>query len=453
LLGPNGAGKTTLLRILATLEPPSGGRAAVLGHDVVRAGATVRTHIGYFGHRSMLYPDLTAAENLRFFARLYGRRLTDAEVEARLRAVGLARLGRVRARHLSHGTAKRVALARALLHDPEVLLLDEPHSGLDRAGADGLDAVLRQLHARGRTFIMASHEIARALDLAGDVLLLERGRVAWAGLAADFPRSTSQGDPRVAPTSAGGLGRRARSSDAPVATIAPPLRPGTLLGQIGLMAQKDLVIEARAREMVPLAILFGLLVVIVLRLSLGHSSAVGSLEGRLSVLPAAVWTALTLGSTLALVRSSAAEAEDGASTAILASPADRGALFLGKWIAAWTMLAVVSAVLLPLAVTMLELPLNMAGRLAVPVAAGLAGWTAVGMLGSTMVTGARGREALAPVVLFPLALPLLIAAVEASARGIGLAEGNLTQPLVLIGSFVVVYAGFGFLVYGSILEG
>ncbi|MFQ5459482.1 MAG: heme ABC exporter ATP-binding protein CcmA, partial [Anaerolineae bacterium] len=177
LIGHNGAGKTTLLRTIATLDRPTAGQVQVMGHDVVRATMAVRRRIGLVAHRTLLYPDLTAEENLRFYGRMYGLDLPEEEVARRLDAVGLLPVRRARVRALSHGTARRLAIARATLHDPPLLLLDEPYAGLDPRAAATLDATLKDLAARGHTVVVTTHNVDRARDLADATLELERGCV------------------------------------------------------------------------------------------------------------------------------------------------------------------------------------------------------------------------------------------------------------------------------------
>jgi heme ABC exporter ATP-binding subunit CcmA len=186
LLGPNGAGKTTLLRILATLTKPSGGAAYIHGRDIVRDADAIRRAVGYVGHAPLLYDELSAAENLRFFARMYGLRDGAQRAAELLDQVGLRAQARAQVRTLSRGQAQRLALARALIHNPTVLLLDEPDTGLDDAGLRLLDQVLRKRQAQGRTTVLATHAHAWGLALADEALVLVGGRVAHAGPAAEL---------------------------------------------------------------------------------------------------------------------------------------------------------------------------------------------------------------------------------------------------------------------------
>ncbi|RIL06779.1 heme ABC exporter ATP-binding protein CcmA, partial [bacterium] len=184
VVGPNGAGKTTLLRVVATLVRPEGGTVHVAGADALRAPAAVRARIGVVMHRPLLYPDLTLAENLAFYARLYGLDEPAARVEVALAAAELTAFARRPVRTLSRGMAQRAAIARAVLHDPAVLLLDEPYTGLDPRSADRLDRALAAHAAAGRAVVITLHDLDRAAALAGPLVVLRRGAVAWAGEAA-----------------------------------------------------------------------------------------------------------------------------------------------------------------------------------------------------------------------------------------------------------------------------
>jgi heme exporter protein A len=181
VLGANGAGKTTLLRVLATLLRPHGGTASVLGGQLPRDAWRVRGRVGYLGHDPLLYRDLTARENLRYQARLY--RAPAARVDEQLAAVGLERRADEPVRDLSRGMVQRLAAARATLHDPELLLLDEPRANLDPAAAEQLEPLIGR--ASGRTRVLVTHDVERALGEADIALGLRGGHQAFARPAAD----------------------------------------------------------------------------------------------------------------------------------------------------------------------------------------------------------------------------------------------------------------------------
>ena len=178
LLGPNGAGKTTFLRILASLSRPSMGGVSIAGYRLPDQASAVRRRLGVVSHQPLLYGDLTAQENLRFYGRMYGVGNLNLRVEEVLELVGLTPRRRDLVRTFSRGMQQRLAIGRAVLHDPEVMLFDEPHTGLDQDASIMLDTVLREVAARGRTVVMTSHDLARAADLASRFDILSRGVVA-----------------------------------------------------------------------------------------------------------------------------------------------------------------------------------------------------------------------------------------------------------------------------------
>ena len=184
LLGPNGAGKTTLLRVLATLVKPSAGTAAVAGYDVERDADQIRRVVGYVGHSPHVYDDLTARENLLFFARMYGLRDGPERATRLLERVGLARRANDFVRTLSRGQTQRLALARGIVHDPAVLLLDEPDTGLDDEAAALLDSLLSERADAGLTTLFTTHHLERGLRLSERTLVLVGGRVAYCGVCA-----------------------------------------------------------------------------------------------------------------------------------------------------------------------------------------------------------------------------------------------------------------------------
>jgi len=178
VLGPNGAGKTTLLRVLATLLRPSGGQVRVLGCSLPDEAWKLRGRIGYLGHEPLLYRDLSGRENLRFQARLHGveRATAEARNEDLLRAVGMERRADERVAELSAGMRQRLSICRCVLHQPELLLLDEPDSNLDVEGRDLARALIGT--GTGRTRVVVTHEPERHLPEADQVLRLGIGEAA-----------------------------------------------------------------------------------------------------------------------------------------------------------------------------------------------------------------------------------------------------------------------------------
>ncbi|MBE2202339.1 MAG: heme ABC exporter ATP-binding protein CcmA [Anaerolinea sp.] len=177
LVGPNGAGKSTLLRIVATLVKQTSGDVAIGGWPLPQRADKVRRHIGMVSHQALLYGDLTAAENLSFFARLYRLDNQEARVHAALKTVGLWARQRDPVSTFSRGMVQRLTIARATLHEPDVLLLDEPYTGLDQDAAQLLDDLLERERGNGRTIFMITHDLVHGLDLCDRVLILNRGKI------------------------------------------------------------------------------------------------------------------------------------------------------------------------------------------------------------------------------------------------------------------------------------
>jgi len=177
LLGPNGAGKTTFLRILSSLSRPTMGEVWVAGYRLPAQAKNVRRHLGVVSHLPLLYGDLTAEENLRFYARMYNVQDGAERVDHVLDLIGLTARRRDLVRTYSRGMQQRLAIGRAMLHDPDVMLLDEPHTGLDQDACEMLDEVLRNVALLGRTVVMTSHDLARAADLASRFDILSKGVV------------------------------------------------------------------------------------------------------------------------------------------------------------------------------------------------------------------------------------------------------------------------------------
>ena len=175
LLGPNGAGKTTFLRILASLSRPTLGSVSIAGYTLPAQASSVRRRLGVVSHLPLLYGDLTAEENLHFYARMYDIDQAEKRITEVLEMVGLAARRRDLVRTFSRGMQQRLAIGRAILHDPDVVLFDEPHTGLDQDACQMLDTVLREVAASGRTVVMTSHDLARVADLASRFDVLSRG--------------------------------------------------------------------------------------------------------------------------------------------------------------------------------------------------------------------------------------------------------------------------------------
>jgi heme ABC exporter ATP-binding subunit CcmA len=181
LLGANGAGKSTLLRLLAGLSKPTAGVIRVGGWELPAEAHAVRAQIGVVSHKPLLYESLSARENLRFFGQLYNLKpaALDARITDLLGQVGLGKRADDLVRTYSRGMLQRLSIARALIHDPAILLLDEPYTGLDVDAAGVLDELLHHAHREGRTIVMTTHDLARVPGLAGRIVILIRGGIGF----------------------------------------------------------------------------------------------------------------------------------------------------------------------------------------------------------------------------------------------------------------------------------
>ena len=175
LFGPNGAGKTTLLRVLAGLLKPTSGSARLSGIPLP-GGPLARSRVGLISHHTMLYDALSARENVSFSARLYGIRDARARVEDSLRRMSMLERADASVRSLSRGMQQRVSIARAMVHSPQLVLADEPYSGLDESGARALTALLQELRSAGTAIIVVTHNLVEGLSLATHAAVMQRGK-------------------------------------------------------------------------------------------------------------------------------------------------------------------------------------------------------------------------------------------------------------------------------------
>lgn len=186
LLGANGAGKSTLLKLLSTLTPPTSGELKLFGKSAARFGSEARAQIGMIGHQSMLYRDLSARENLIFFGRLYGVADPAGRADELSDAVGLSDRADDPVKAFSRGMTQRVAVARALVHRPNLLLADEPFDGLDAPSVVVVENLLSALHRSGKTIILVNHDVSQSLRIAERALILRQGQLVIDAPSADL---------------------------------------------------------------------------------------------------------------------------------------------------------------------------------------------------------------------------------------------------------------------------
>jgi len=190
IFGPNGAGKTTLLKILASLMKPTQGSLRMFGLDPSLHPDPVKRRMGFIAHSGFLYGGLTARDNLLFYARMYDLPSAARRAEAMLEEVMLLDRADDAVRTFSRGMQQRLCIARALLHDPELVLLDEPYTGLDQHASRMLRGILEHVRGRGRSVIMVTHHLEEGLGLSSRVAIMTRGRMVWESAAAGLSRET-----------------------------------------------------------------------------------------------------------------------------------------------------------------------------------------------------------------------------------------------------------------------
>ena len=183
VLGPNGSGKSTLIKTLATLAKPDAGEIHIAGMSTRRSGVGVRRAIGVVTHEPLLYDGLTGAENLRFFARMFALDRVEDRIQFVAAQMGITDRLDARVGTLSHGMRRRFSIARALLHSPRVLIMDEPESGLDQRALTLLEELISNGRQHGRTILMTTHNFERGVELADRIAILSRGRIAHDGVA------------------------------------------------------------------------------------------------------------------------------------------------------------------------------------------------------------------------------------------------------------------------------
>jgi heme exporter protein A len=179
LFGRNGAGKTTFLKIAATLVRPTHGKLRIDGIDIREEPENARRRIGFLSHNTYLYRDLNPTENLRFFGRLYGMEASDQRIQELLDRVGLRRRATEPIRAFSRGLHQRLGLARVMLHDPSLILLDEPYTGLDDNAVSLLDQMLDEAVTAGKTIILTTHDLEQGLRAATRAVIIDRGKIVF----------------------------------------------------------------------------------------------------------------------------------------------------------------------------------------------------------------------------------------------------------------------------------
>ena len=467
VVGPNGAGKSTLLNLLGRQLRPTHGSLALFGRPSGRADQNTRAEIGYAGHQPWLYDELTPRENLTFFRRLYGLPQEVGTVEAAVERVGLAGAATTPVGQLSRGQQQRLALARATLHRPRLLLLDEPDASLDPLAIAGLPALLGldagQPHPADGwrpTIVLATHDLDLALHFCQRLIVLVEGRcvldAATETLTAARLRTLYAGGeegvpPYGPPAAAGG-----RAVPSPVATgegqgggEAPVPRP-TGWGALTAIIGKDLRIEGRRRDNVAAAAMYAIICLLIFNFAL---DAPGTDATRL--VPGLIWVTITYGATVGFGRTFAQEHERGNLDALLAAPLDRSILYAAKLLGNLALTAVLIVLTVALTTVFFTVAFDPLALL-LSLVLGTLGLAAAGTLLSALAAQTRAREVLLPVLLFPITVPALLAAVHSTAAALQgrMAWGGAGDApwLHLLIAFDLIYVVLSWLVFEFALE-
>ena len=467
LVGPNGAGKTTLLRILATLAHPTSGTVHIAGLDPAQAGADARRCIGFLSHRTLLYDDLTAEQNLTFYARMYALPDAQTRIAELLDRVGLTARRHDLVRTFSRGMQQRLSVARAVLHRPQLVLLDEPYTGLDPLAADTLTALLTDLTGEGCTLLLTSHNLQSDVTANRRVVVLNRGRIVHDAPFVDgetFPAlyrdlvhesrimnhesaNRQIGASRITHHESGTTASSIHHH--PSSIIHPPssIHHPTFFHQVWAIIAKDLAAELHTREIFSAMFVFAVLTLLIFSFALDLRGALAR-----AAAPGVLWATIAFAGTLGLNRSMAREQQTGGIEGLLLAPVDRTALFFGKALGNLALMLAVELVLIPLAMVLFDVAFLRGGVL-LTMLLGTLGYATLGTLLAAIAVNTRAREVMLPILLLPLLVPLLIAAVQATN---GLLEGATWAGIGGWGQILVVYnlliVAVAMLTFGYVIE-
>ena len=410
--------------------------------------------MGWSATPRLLYDHLTAEENLRFFAAMYDLQDPAERIEAVLRGVDLWTRRRDPVRTYSRGMVQRLAIGRAILHNPPVLLLDEPDTGLDQESAEMLHEFVRRLGADNRAILLSTHNLDRAVAWSDSVSLLVGGKIAHqedtehlSGVAVAShlrrgERSTHDAfRPQPRSNARSPCWRPRRSTCAPAAACGPYFR------KVWAVAAKDLQAELRAKESFSTMVAFGLLAVLVFGLAFDLR-----VPDAKMVTPGVLWVVILFTGVLGLNRSFGAELDRGSLAALLLAPVDRSAIYFGKVLAHLAFMLLTEAIILP--VTLVIFDINVLRLwILVGVLLGTIGYVSVGTLFAALSAGGRARETILPVLLLPVMVPVFVAGVGLTANVLdGRELVDFQRWLWMLVAYDLVFVTIAFLVFDLIWE-
>ena len=426
ILGDNGAGKTTLLRSMAGLTQPTRGTISVLGSTDLRE---VCRQLGYMAHPSLLYDEMSGMENLRYFAQLYAI-ADEARCTAAITAVGLDPTLARPVGQYSQGMRQRMSLARALLNDPQIFLLDEPFSNVDLRSAREMVGLLVQLRTQGRTVFVVTHQAFLLEGAADEFVWMESGKIV--GRTRDFnPPNAGRPELRTA-AKADEVQDSARPAEAGRFHVASD-RP-SLAKIASATLGKDLRLEWRSKDAINSMLFFSLLVVVIFSFSFNPTAE----ESRL-IAGGLIWVAFLFAAVVALNQTWAREIRNQVLDAYRISPAPPNGLFLAKAIGNFIFVGVLETLMTPLFIVFYSLrALGPAYQLWIVAALGTWALVVNGTFFAAMSLRTRAREIMLPLLLFPISIPALLGMVEAT-TSILTGESSARFWLVLLGTYDVVF--------------
>ncbi len=425
ILGDNGAGKTTLLRSLAGLSQPTRGTISLLGstdlHEVCH-------EIGYMAHPSLLYDEMSGVENLRYFARLYGMRDEQHCAEV-ISSVGLDPALSRPVGQYSQGMRQRMSLARALLNQPKILLLDEPFSNVDVKSAREMVGLLVRLRNQGKTIFVVTHQASLLEGAADEFVRIEQGRIVERSLAlSESPKENSAGAEEFS----------GRASEA-----VPPrasLTNRTNEMQISFLAttystlHKDLRLEWRSKDAINSMLFFSLLVVVIFSFAFNPTA-----EESRRIAGGLIWVAFLFAAVVALNQTWARELRNQVLDAYRVAPAPPNSLFLAKALGNFIFVSVLEGLMTPLFVVFYSLrPIGPVYQLLMVAVLGTWALVVNGTFFAAMSLRTRAREIMLPLLLFPISIPALLAMVEATTE-ILTGEYSPRFWITLLGAYDVVF--------------
>ena len=449
VLGPNGSGKSTLLRLLAGLARPAAGEVRWWGQAPEAAPPAVWARVGVVGHGSFLFDDLTAAENLTYYARLLGLREGAAAAREALRREGLTLWADRPARALSRGLAQRVSICRVWLGEPRLVLADEVETGLDPEAAAALRARLEALRARGGAAVLVGHDLRAALALADRYLVLSAGRVADTGAAEPWRGREEAFAERYRAVVAAGR-RRGRPLEVGAAAPRGAAAGGGFWRALSAVLWREARLWLRGRERLGALLAFGLLVGLVFGFALDPT-----VTPLRPVFAGVLWTGALFAVLPPLQRSFAAEWDNDAVLGFRAAGAPPAALFYGKCLVHTAAFGAALLVLAGAFAALLQVrPGAGTGGLALALALGAAGLVPAASLQAAVAARALGQAggALLPLLALPLLAPGILATVRAGQAALD-AVGGAAPWLWLLGAYALLFWALPYALFPVVLEG